>query len=313
MSKQINAPSGVKRSDVLHLLPEDITVNPAENGRHIQPDLTDLIIKILTVPGGAKVLQPVGIRPIPDNKVQLSYGYGRWGAVTFIDAHLTDGVLEKMLAEAGYPGYPIPTEPLRLPCVLIRANAEEAFLQNIAENRARNTTTAVDDAFNIRRLMEQFHKSDEEICRIYAKNGRPMSPAWLSQTLKLLQLDSETQQKIAEHEIEASVGIFVADKLPEEVREPVLERAKEEASVRTGNPEAKITQTDVVKAARKTKGALNKPVTRKMTDVNDLITRHSGAEESLHKRRFFEALRKWVNDEISDEDMDKECNRRFRA
>jgi hypothetical protein len=140
-----------------------------------------------------------------------------------------------------------------------------------------------------------------------------MSPAWLSQTLKLLQLDAETQQKIAEHEIEASVGIFVADKLPEEVREPVLERAKEEASVRTGNPEAKITQTDVVKAARKTKGALNKPVTRKMTDVNDLITRHSGAEESLHKRRFFEALRKWVNDEISDEDMDKECNRRFRA
>jgi ParB-like chromosome segregation protein Spo0J len=312
MSKQVNA-GNVKRGDVLFIYPSELVVHPEENGRYIQPDLTDLIIKILTVPGGARVLQPVGVRPITDKKLQLAFGYGRWGSVTFINNHLTDGTLEKMLAEAGYPDYPIPTEPLRLPCVVSNINALEALETNIIENRGRNTTTAVDDAFNIRRLMEQFHKSDDEICRIYAKNGRPMSPAWLSQTLKLLQLDAETQQKIAEHEIEASVGIFVADKLPEEVREPVLERAKEEASVRTGNPEAKITQTDVVKAARKTKGALNKPVTRKMTDVNDLITRHSGAEESLHKRRFFEALRKWVNDEISDEDMDKECNRRFRA
>ena len=86
MAMQLNA-GEIGRGDLFSILPENIVVNEAENGRavpHSQEEIEALANSILTY--GQQ--QPVVVRRIEDKKVALVSGYGRYKAVRHINSVL---------------------------------------------------------------------------------------------------------------------------------------------------------------------------------------------------------------------------------
>ena len=136
MAMHLNA-GEIGRADLFLILPENIVVNKADNGRaipHSQEEIEALAHSIID--HGQQ--QPVVVRRIEDKKVALVSGYGRYKAVRHINAVLR------------------PDVPVKLQCKVVDCNPEEAFVRNIVENNERAATTPVDDAHNQRRLREEF-------------------------------------------------------------------------------------------------------------------------------------------------------------
>lgn len=156
--------------------PEEITVNEELNGRHELPDIEWLIESILT----HGQLQPIVIRKEQDNPV-LTAGFSRWRAVAAIN--------ERKLTE----------DPIPLRCSYTAMSEEQGFLANIEENRVRNQTTPIDDAYNIQRLINCYHKSEKEIAAIYRE-----STSWVRDRLNIIELTPEAQEAIASGRVKES-------------------------------------------------------------------------------------------------------------
>ena len=88
--------------------------------------------------------KPVQVRKVADNRVQLVLGYRRHRAALLYNLRHPDN-------------------PMKLKCVVVTVNDEEAFRRNIVENKQRAETTPIDDAFNQRRLREEFGWTDARI------------------------------------------------------------------------------------------------------------------------------------------------------
>lgn len=226
MARSLAADLDVKRGDLLRIWPADLVVDPDKRGRAIPPTREQVEEKLASMLLLGQ-LQPCPATITHDKRLELSAGFTRWEALML------------------HNGRCAPEDKRRIEVKVIDANAEESFLANIAENRQRNVTTVIDDAHNIRRLTEKFHKTDEEICAIYAENGKPMSASWLENMRSLTRLDREHQEGIHYGHLNASVGYLLATIDPKE-REAVLKDAADEGK-------GKVTTTSVVKAARKRK------------------------------------------------------------
>lgn len=159
--------------------PEEITVNEEMNGRHELPDIEWLIESILA----HGQMQPIVIRKEQGNPV-LTAGFSRWRAVAAIN--------ERGLGKGG-------RIPLR--CSYTAMNEEQAFIANIEENRVRNQTTPIDDAYNIQRLMNVYRKSELDVAEIYHE-----STAWIRSHLDMIELVPEAQEAIAEGRIKDSAA-----------------------------------------------------------------------------------------------------------
>ena len=114
---------GTRTSEYL-FAPEQLEIDPSLNGRHELPDIQWIVESILT----HGQLQPVTIRR-SGGKPVLVAGFSRWRAISEIN--------KKKLAE----------KPLALRCSYTQLTEKQAFLANIEENRVRNATTPMDDAF----------------------------------------------------------------------------------------------------------------------------------------------------------------------
>src|SRR5262245_8955129 len=104
----------VKKTDLLHIDPDEIVVDESLNGRwqpHSEEDIDSLAQSI----ANETQLEPVQVRKLADNRVQLVLGYRRLLAV-------------KKLNEDRKKEDRIP-----LKCILITANNEEAFRKNLVE------------------------------------------------------------------------------------------------------------------------------------------------------------------------------------
>lgn len=297
------ASGALKAGVIVKLFPEQIVVKP-ENGRYKEPDRRPLILKILAE---GRVLVASTVRKIEGSQVQLVFGYGRHAAVTFINAHLTDGVLEALIAESGRTDIVVPTAPLKLPVIAETLSAEEAFFRNLSENDDRTPTTYVDKAFNLRKAINVYGKTEEEARFIYPDgNGKPKSPAWLSQMLKITTLSKEILEDIITGERSANICFALAD-MPEEARMEVLAMAKQEAAENgTG-----VTATSVVNAARK-KGVKTATVGRKMKDVKDLLNENLAAGTPYHAKEFAKTFLAWIADEAEDDVMKRAFFNRFK-
>jgi len=168
MARHLNM-ENVKRDDVMRVYPEDLIVDVKKRGRAFPPTQEQVEIMAADIKERGQ-LQPVPVTVTHAKKLELMAGFTRWEAFMLLNSRSEPG------------------ERRRIECIIRNGNEEESFLNNIAENRIRNIATVIDDAHNIRRLSEQFHKTDEEICAIYADAGRPKSPAWLIGMRKLLGL-----------------------------------------------------------------------------------------------------------------------------
>jgi ParB/RepB/Spo0J family partition protein len=184
--------SEVKEVRNVHRVPiEEIIADEELNGRVkkvSQKDIEETAHSILEY----GQLQPGRARKIKkgDNKgkYQLSFGFTRYKAL-------------KWGNETGLFNPPLP-----MIVTVVDANDEESFIQNVVENRHRNATTPIDDAHNMRRLREQYGKSNTEIAKLYQ-----VSQAYVSQLTKLLTLDSKTQAKVAEEKLTLNGALLLAD------------------------------------------------------------------------------------------------------
>ncbi len=188
-------------TQIVYRKPEEIKVNHSLNnrfGQYKEEDLQDILDDL---DAGIGIEYPLKTRKIPGTQaaIELVAGYRRHAAVKLWNTRHN------------------PSQAILLPVIICTLNDEDAAAANIRENVRRKTLTPIDCAVGIRALRNR-GISDKEICdKYYLK-----SPAWLSQTAKLLQLDKKTQEKVHDQKIPGDAAIVLAD-MPSETREMVIQ------------------------------------------------------------------------------------------
>lgn len=175
--------------------PKEIIVKPELNGRHEAPDIEPLIADIVR----RGQIEP-GVVRNDGGKAVLCAGFSRWRAVTEINKRKLTPV------------------PLPFRATYLKANELDGFLANIAENRFRNQTTKLDDAYNVQRL-EAWGQTAEQIAEIYGADLK-----WVRSMQKLVALDPSAQNAVASGKIKSS-AIAAVSKLTTEDQRKIVKDA----------------------------------------------------------------------------------------
>lgn len=218
--------------------PFAIQAEPGENGRHDVPDI-EWMIQDIRKRGQETpvVVRNEGGRPV------LVFGYQRLRAIKAINERY-------------------PEEHRDIFCIFKQLSKEEAFRANIAENRMRSEVTPVDDAHNIKRLMNVYNYTADQIIDAYfptlseGKRGKEWLDAqrWVRERMALIGLTPAAEQAVRDGRVKLH-GAIQLNKLKPEEQEQLV----------SGDGPVKI--RDVKKAAnapaptpRKTKGVASSMV-----------------------------------------------------
>lgn len=216
--------------------PEDLEVTPELNGRHELPDIEALIDSILT----HGQLQPVTIRSAAKMPVLVA-GFSRWRAITAIN--------QRKLFKG---------EPLKVRCSYTKLTETQAFLANIEENRVRNQTTPIDDAYNIQRLINVYQFTEAKAASAYR-----MSITWIRDRLQLLELTPEAEKAVRDGRVSDTAAVAIS-KLKKTEQHKVLAKT-----------EGTITKKDVVAPKPKTVSTgdveLTRLISNALEDVADMV------------------------------------------
>jgi ParB-like chromosome segregation protein Spo0J len=193
-----------KRTSEYRLLPENITIRPDLNGRFDKPDIEWLITDILA--HGQHT--PVVIRNDGGAAVLVS-GFSRWRAVSEINKR---GL--------------VPAPGMQLRATAVSCNEAEAFILNISENRFRNPTTAIDDAHNIKRLLNIYAMTEDQVSSIYfptAKTESELKEArrFVKDRIALIDLVPEAETAVREGRVTESAAKAIA-KLPSATQREIV-------------------------------------------------------------------------------------------
>lgn len=272
MATKINA-GEVNRGDLFFVPPSEIVVDEGVNGRWMPHDEASVAELVQSYEyNGQGQLQPVMVRKVEDNKVALVAGYRRLkAALKYNELH--------------------PDKPMKLKCVLTTVNGEEALVRNISENRERKETSVVDDAYNMRRLREDYGWTDTKIAEFYK-----VSAAYISQLKKVLTLNRNLQVKIHTKTLSLQAALALAD-LSEEEQAEALKEAEAEGGTSTKN---------VVKKVRKKKHKRGKKHARSLSEVREYFEGLTGPAEVC--KPLAELMLKFIGGSVSDEDMTKSLN-----
>jgi ParB/RepB/Spo0J family partition protein len=194
-----------KRTSEYRFYPEDITIKPDLNGRHEKPEIDWLITDILA--HGQHT--PVVIRNDGGAAVLVA-GFSRWRAISEIN--------KRGLA-------PI---KLQVRCTYVQCSESEAFLINISENRFRNPATPLDDAHNIKRLLNIYQMTDEQIAGVYfptAKTEIELKAArkFVKDRVALISLSAEAEAAVRSGRVKESAAVAIA-KLSQAQQHEVLKK-----------------------------------------------------------------------------------------
>jgi ParB-like chromosome segregation protein Spo0J len=203
------------RSSEYNFFPQDIKFKPELNGRHEAPNIEDLISDIVK----QGQLQPVFIRN-DGGKAVLVGGFSRYRAIAEIN--------KRKLTE----------HPLKVRCVYFKGSEQQGMLANISENRFRNSTTPIDDAYNIARL-ERYGMTMEQIADHY----KPMDDfgirleekkavKWVKDRLTLIQLSEASAAAVKNGTVKPSAAKILAE-LSEAQQELALKQAKKNGTTIT--------------------------------------------------------------------------------
>jgi ParB/RepB/Spo0J family partition protein len=224
------------RTSENRFLPEHIEVDAKLNGRHELPDIQWIIDSILR----HGQLQPVTIRRTGGKPVLVA-GFSRWRAVSEIN--------KRKLYEK---------EPLELRCSYTQLTEKQAFLANIEENRVRNQTTPMDDAYNIQRLVNVYQMTLDEVADAYRA-----SVSWVKGRQALIEATPEVEKQIRAGKIKGPAAKAVA-KLSKEHQKNLAAVAEKKG---------KVTAADVRKETGKPEPA-KKPDAAKALQFADDLARH---------------------------------------
>ena len=185
--------------------PRELILDESRNGRRFVPKVEDMMVALLTQ--GQQ--SPIKVRPSPGNegKLEVVFGFRRVkAAIAIMDQELFDGVF-KLRYEV---------EDL---------DDKSAFISNLAENKDREGTTPIDNAYNYQRLKTEYGMEQKEIAKVLN-----VHPSTVSQTLKLLNLTAAEQKQVAlfttsggKKGIATSTAYELAEMDPEERKEKLAE------------------------------------------------------------------------------------------
>lgn len=161
--------------------PNAIKINPKLNGRHDLPDIEWLIADI----AANGQLEPVIIRNDGGVPV-LSAGFSRWRAIIEINKRKLTPV------------------PLKIRCSYFKGNEIDGFKVAIRENRFRNQTTPLDDAYNIAQL-KRWGQTEEEIAELYQQDVK-----WIREREKLVELTPEAKEALKAGRLKAPAAVKLA-------------------------------------------------------------------------------------------------------
>lgn len=211
-----------KRTAEYRLFPEHITIKPDLNGRHEKPEIEWLITDILT--HGQHT--PVAIRNDGGEAILVA-GFSRWRAISEIN--------KRKLAPV----------KMQVRCTYVRCTEAEAFLINISENRFRNEVKPIDDAHNIKRLLNVYAMTEEDVAGIYfptakTKPERAEAQKWVAERIGLLTLAPEAEEAVRAGRVKENAATAIA-KLSQDQQREVL----------ASKPEGEISRKDLPKAPPK--------------------------------------------------------------
>lgn len=191
MAVEFKDPS-FKRTSEYSCDPAALKINPKLNGRHDLPDIEWLIQDI----AANGQLEPVIIRSDGGDAV-LCAGFSRWRAIVEINKR------------------DMPCGKLKIKCSYFKGNEQDGFEVAIRENRFRNATSPLDDAYNIAQL-QRWGRSDDDIATLYRE-----SVTWIKSRLKLVELAPEAQTALREGKLKAPAAVKLAKLSAEKQREVV--------------------------------------------------------------------------------------------
>ena len=256
------------RSDLFHVLPENLIVNESLNGRFQGHDeeAVEEIAQSLLAHGQ---LQAVVVRRLPDKRLQLVAGYRRWKAAQLINTKLR------------------PDDPFKLQCRVVEMNEEESFLSNIIENHDRRDCNDLDYAFQHRRLREEHGWDDGRIAALYRR-----SAGWVSQKRKLLQLDNGTREQLARGDLTTNAALDVVG-LPSEERSAVVKAATDEGGkVDTGKVRTAVRERGEKKA-------------RSLSELKKFLTGFTSDDSTDKQRELATHFLAYIAGTLSDRQMTK--------
>ncbi len=277
MTIKINAaPEGEKVRNLTNAFPVDpaYILVTARNGRAFPHD-EEAIAKRCKSFEQEGQLQAVVVRKVEDNKLELVAGYCRHAAaLLFNKLH--------------------PDTPMKLNVIVKEMNDEEAFRKNIVENQEREGTTPVDDAFNQRRLREEFHWIDARIAEFYGCN-----PSYVSQLKKLLTLETKIQIMVHKKRMALQAALALADLSAEDRLAALAEVESSEEGVSTES---------VTKAVRERKISKGKGQARTLKNVRDYFEGLTGPAELDGVQSLGELMLKFIGGKIKESTMTKRLN-----
>jgi ParB-like chromosome segregation protein Spo0J len=181
------------RSSEYMFAPENIKIKAELNGRHELPEIGWLVDSMVA----SGQLQPVLIGN--DGGTPILYaGHSRWRAALEINKRKLTPV------------------PFKLRCVYFKGSEHQAFMATVRENRDRNQTTAIDDAFNIAKL-ERYGMSLEDI----AANVYHEDEKWVKERLALIELCDEGARALVNQSIKPNAAVALA-KLSKDLQREAL-------------------------------------------------------------------------------------------
>jgi len=287
---KINA-GEVCRADYFFIDPHEIIVDRKLNGRwepHDEAAVTSLV-KSFEEEGQ---LQAVQVRRVVDNRVQLVMGYRRHAAaVEFNKRH--------------------PDQPMKLKAVVVTLNDEEAFRRNIVENRERRETTPIDDAYNHRRLRDNFGWTDSRIAEFYG-----FTASYVGLLKKLLSLPTDTQKLVHGRQLSVKAAAALTELTPEE-QQKALEPMPEPAPVQVDSapvlpePASAVGEklaSRVVKAVRAAKIEKGGKQARSLAEIRKFFEGLTGPGEKPRVKTLAEMMLNFIQGRLTDKTMEHKLN-----
>lgn len=274
MAAKINA-GDYTRGELFYIPPNEIIIEDKLNGRW-EPHNEAAIDKMVKSFEEQGQLQPVQVRKLKsaDNRVQLVLGYRRtYAAIRYNELH--------------------PEKPIKLKCVLVDINDDEAFQRNIIENKERSDPSPVDDAFNQRRLRENLGWTEAQIAKFY-----DVTSGYISQLKVLTGLPSKILKLVHAKQISVTSGISLAD----------LSGDEQEAALTELAAGGQITTATVRKTVRKKKQAKGGKQARTLAEVREFFESMTGPAETDGVRAMAGVMLRFIAGKTSDEEMAASIN-----
>lgn len=191
-----------RAGSVYMALPEELIQPKEMNARRFQSEAIEGLVDQFLDPSVGQ-LQPIGVRQTPEGPAVV-YGFKRLQAALEINEH-------KLYKAAKH----LNGEPFRIACISVQPTGvereqvdESMFIRSIMENLSRKSTSPIDDAYNIDRLIVEFGKSRKEIAKLYGRTD-----SWISKTLSLLKLDVTDQKRVHSGELSWGAAVELAASL----------------------------------------------------------------------------------------------------